>query len=34
MLKGVLERLRRMARRETMERVRSEWQGPDPLVLD
>lgn len=34
MLKGVLDRLRRMARRETMERVRSEWRGPEKLVLE
>ncbi|MEP3113958.1 aminoglycoside phosphotransferase family protein [Nisaea sp.] len=34
MLSGVLERLRRMARPETMERVRREWRGPDKLVLD
>lgn len=34
MLRGVLERLRGMTRRETMERVRREWHGPDPLVLE
>ncbi|UUX47975.1 aminoglycoside phosphotransferase family protein [Nisaea acidiphila] len=34
MLKGVLERLRAMVRRETMERVRGEWLGPDRLELE
>lgn len=34
MLSGVLDRMRRMARVETMERVRQEWHGPKKLVLD
>lgn len=34
MLQGVLERLRQMTRRETMEKVRQEWNGPDRLVLE
>ncbi|MEQ8334912.1 aminoglycoside phosphotransferase family protein [Nisaea sp.] len=34
LLTGVLERLRLMARPETMERVRREWRGPDKLMLD
>lgn len=34
LLRGVLERLRRMALPETMERVRSEWIGPHRLQLD
>ena len=34
MLSAVLDRLRRMAQPETMERVRREWLGPDKLVID
>jgi aminoglycoside phosphotransferase (APT) family kinase protein len=34
MLSAVLDRLRRIAQPETMERVRREWLGPDKLVID